>query len=153
MTEAPTVPPLVVEFDVAAGTEHAFATWVERADLWWPPGHTMSGAPVAIVFEPRVGGRIYERDAQGAELQWGEVLVWDPPTRVECLWYLFFTRAEATRVAVTFTPSAGGTTVRLVQTGWDALGEPGPIRRERTVHGWAAVTAEYRRHVDRVIET
>ena len=96
----------------------------------------------------RVGGRIYERDALGAELPWGEVVVWDPPHRVEYLWHLFFSRAEATQVAVTFTPSDGGTIVRLAQTGWEALGEAGRLRREGTVKGWAAVTTEYRNVVD-----
>jgi len=46
-------------------------------------------------------------------------------------------------VELTFTPTAGGTVVRLVQTGWEALGDAGAARRERTVGGWATVTAAY----------
>lgn len=145
--QEPAIPPLVVEFEVAADVEHAFSTWVERADLWWPRAHTVSGGPVAVVFEPRAGGRIYERDANGGEHPWGEVLVWEPPLRVEYLWHLFFPRAEATRVTVTFAPLGGSTHVRLEQTGWDALGEQGSIRRDRTTRGWGVVSAEYRRFV------
>jgi hypothetical protein len=144
MTDAPRIPPLTVEFEVAASPEHAFTTWVERPGLWWPAGHTVSGSPAEIVFEPRAGGRIYERDAQGTELPWGEVLVWAPPGRIEYLWHLFFPRAEATQVAVTFTAVERGTVVRLVQTGWDALGEPGELRRERTIAAWSTITAQYR---------
>ncbi len=146
--DAAGIPPLVVEFEVAASAEHAFDTWVNRAALWWPAGHTLSGGPTAIVFEPRAGGRIFERGPQGDEQQWGEVLAWQPPTRIRCLWHLFFPRNEATEVEVTFTPSRDGTRIRLVQTGWDALGAEGPARRERTVQGWANVTAGYRRLVD-----
>jgi hypothetical protein len=148
MTEAPRIPPLTLEFEVAASPEHAFTTWVERPTLWWPSGHSMSGSPEAIVFEPRVGGRIYERDAQGTEVAWGEVLVWAPPLRIEYLWHLFFARAEATQVAVTFTAVEHGTVVRLVQTGWDALGESGALRRERTINAWTTITAQYRRSLE-----
>ena len=149
MSQTESVPPLVVELDVATDVDRAFSTWVDRATLWWPPGHTMSGRPEAVVFEPKVGGRIYERDAAGAEHTWGEVLVWDPPARFECLWHLGFSRAEATRVAVTFTPERGTTRVRLEQTGWDALGEAGRARCERTVTGWTEVTDVYRAFVSR----
>jgi hypothetical protein len=142
------IPPLVIEVQVATDVDRAFATWVDRATVWWPRSHTMSGRPDAVVFEPHVGGRIYERDSSGAEHVWGEVLVWNPPGRLECLWHLGFTRQEATRVAITFTENSGQTLVRLEQTGWDALGEAGPPRRERTVTGWTEVTGVYRSFVN-----
>jgi hypothetical protein len=142
------LPPLVVEVEVATDVDRAFATWVERATLWWPRGHTMSGGPESVVFEPRVGGRIYERDAAGAEHTWGEVLVWEPPVRLDCLWHLAFPREEATRLSITFTAADGATSVRLEQTGWDALGEPGRTRRERTVAAWTQVTDIYRQFLN-----
>ena len=142
--DEPAIPPLVVEFEVAADVEHAFDLWVSRAERWWPPGHTISGDPAAIVFEPRAGGRIYEHALDGSEFEWGEVLEWEPPTYLRYLWHLIFPRAEATTVELTFTPFAGGTRVRLVQTGWDALGDDGASRREKTIDGWAAVTGSYR---------
>ena len=146
--EGATVPPLVVEFEVAASPEAAFDMWVSRPGLWWPPGHTISRGPEAIVFEPRAGGRMYERDAEGAELAWGEVLEWERPTRFRCRWHHVFPPAEATTLEVAFAPTAGGTLVRLVQTGWDALGDQGPVRRERTHLNWPSVTDAYRRRLD-----
>lgn len=143
------IPPLVVELVVAATPERAFSTWVELTELWWPGGDTVSGDPSAIVFEPRVGGRIYERARDGAEHEWGEVIVWDPPVRVEYSWHLFFPADEATFVAVTFTQQAGSTLVRIEQTGWDALGESGPLRRDRTTRGWGTVGEAYRGFVER----
>lgn len=143
MSEGEQIPPLVHELVVAATPEHAFRTWVERTGTWWPKGHTVSGDPAAVVFEPRPGGRIFERGPDGSEHEWGEVVRWEPPDRLEYLWHLFFPREEATRVAVAFVAEGGGTRVRLEQTGWDALGERGVERRERTVLGWAAVTAGY----------
>lgn len=146
------ISPLVVEFTVNAPVRHAFETWVGSQHIWWPKSHTISGDPHAIVVEPRVGGRIYERAADGAEHEWGEVLEWTPPTRLQFLWHLFFSRDEATVVDVTFDEIDERTSVRLVQTGWDSLGAEGPIRRERTIAGWAAVTRMYQRFVDHASE-
>jgi Activator of Hsp90 ATPase homolog 1-like protein len=104
----------------------------------------MSGAPEAITFTPRSGGRIFERAAGGQEHDWGEVLDWSPPTRVRCLWHLFFDRSEATEIELTFTPVAAGTRVRLEHRGWERLGDAGPPRRTRTGQVWAALTTSYR---------
>jgi hypothetical protein len=143
-----TIPPLVVEVEVATDIDRAFSTWVDRATMWWPPGHTLGDDLEAVVFEPHPGGRIYERDRSGAEHTWGEVLVWDPPSRLECLWHLAFPRAEATRLSITFTEANGETVVRLEQTGWDALGEAGRIRRQRTVAAWTQVTGVFASFVE-----
>jgi len=134
---------LVVEFDVRASVEHAFAVWTQRAGTWWPKGHTVSGDPDSVRFEPRVGGRIVERARDGAEHVWGEVTAWDAPSRVEFLWHLFFDRSQATRVALTFTEDGPTTRVRLEQTGFAALGDAGAVRRERTQLSWGTVTSAF----------
>lgn len=135
------VEPLVVELEVRACPAHAFLVWTQRCAAWWPASHTVSGDPAAIVFEPRPGGRIYERAPAGIEHRWGEVLEWAPPSRLRYRWHLFFDPSEATDVEVTFTPTAGGTAVRIAQRGWERLGDAGPPRRERTGAAWAAITA------------
>lgn len=137
--------PLVVEFEVRASPEHAFDTWTARCGLWWPPSHTISGDPAAITFEPRPGGRIFERAADGAEHEWGEVLEWAPPTRLRYLWHLFFDRSEATEVMITFTGRDDHTVVRIEQRGWEHLGEAGPPRRTRTAQAWAGITELFAR--------
>lgn len=137
------VEPLVVEFEVRGPIGHAFSMWTQRCVLWWPPSHTISGNPAAIVFEPRPGGRIFERGPDGIEHTWGELLEWDPPRRLKYRWHLFFEAAEATDVEVTFSESDGATTVRLNQTGWERLGSAGPPRRTRTGQAWRAIGELY----------
>jgi uncharacterized protein YndB with AHSA1/START domain len=137
------VNPLEVSFTVACPPAHAFSVWAERTALWWPRGHSVSGAPVHVGFEPRAGGRIFERTADGAEHDWGEVLAWEPPHRLRYLWHLRFDRADAREVEVTFTAAPEGTAVAIVHTGWERLGAAGPERRERNRRGWAGLLPHF----------
>jgi hypothetical protein len=134
--------PLVVEFEVGVAPQHAFETWTQRCATWWPRSHTMSGAPSDITFEPRAGGRIVEHAADG-EHEWGEVLAWEPPDRLRCLWHPFFDRGEATELDITFRAVAAGTAIRLEQRGWERLGDAAAPRRTRTEGAWGVVTAAF----------
>jgi uncharacterized protein YndB with AHSA1/START domain len=141
--------PLELEFTVGCRPERAFEVWAERTSMWWPHGHSFSGEPgLTVTFEPRVGGRIYERTPDGDEHDWGEVLVWEPPHRLAYLWHLRFDRADATEVEVSFAAEGSGTAVSIVHRGWERLGAKGPERRERNRKGWAGVTEHYRRVCD-----
>jgi len=137
--------PLIVEFEVAAGLDHAFATWTERCASWWPSAHTISRGPAAILLEPRAGGRIFERAPDGTEHDWGSVVEWEPPRRIAYRWHLFFDPSEATDLQVTFRPAgAGRIVVRIAQSGWERLGDAGPARRTRTGQVWQELTGAFR---------
>ena len=74
---------------VGAPIELAFRTLTERMGSWWPPTHHIAKTPFAeIVVEPRAGGRWFEKDANGAECEWGRVLVYEPPKRLVVTWHL-----------------------------------------------------------------
>ena len=136
--------PLELRFTVACPPDHAFATWAVRTSLWWPHGHSVSGAPgLTVTFEPRAGGRIYERTPDGVEHDWGEVLAWEPPRRLAYLWHLRFDRTDATEVEITFEPAAEGTAVKIVHSGWERLGAKGPERRERNRRGWDGLVPQF----------
>ena len=138
--------PLEFSFSVECPPERAFELWAERTSMWWPSGHSISADPgLTVTFEPRPGGRIYERTPAGEEHDWGEVLDWEPPHRLRYLWHLRFDRSDATEVEVTFSPGASGTEVEIVHRGWERLGTAAGERRERNRRGWAGVIAPYRR--------
>ena len=138
--------PLEIDFTVACPPERAFEMWARRTSMWWPHGHSVSGEPgLTVTFEPQPGGRIFERTPSGEEHDWGEVLVWEPPSRLAYLWHLRFDRSDATEVSVTFTDALEGTAVRIVHSGWERLGAAGPERRERNRKGWAGALEHYRR--------
>jgi uncharacterized protein YndB with AHSA1/START domain len=137
--------PLELAFRVECSVEDAFDLWARRTSLWWPSGHSVSAQPgLTVTFEPRSGGRIYERTPGGEEHEWGEVLVWEPPNRLAYLWHLRFDRSDATEVEVAFAPSDDGTAVTIVHRGWERLGAAAEARRERNRKGWSGVLEHYR---------
>jgi uncharacterized protein YndB with AHSA1/START domain len=72
---------------VEAAIERAFAAFTERFGDFKPPEHTLLGTAVAeTVFEPRVGGHIYDRGVDGTECRWARVLAYEPPHRVVFSW-------------------------------------------------------------------
>ena len=72
---------------VAASAEKAFAVFTERLGDFKPPEHNLLATPITeTVFEPRVGGHIYDRATDGTECRWARVLVYDPPHRVVFSW-------------------------------------------------------------------
>ena len=74
---------------VEAPIERAFSVFVEQMETWWPATHHIGSTPFEAIFvEPRVGGRWYERNVQGAQCDWGTVLKWDPPNVVCFSWHL-----------------------------------------------------------------
>ncbi len=72
---------------VEAPIERAFTVFTERFGDFKPPEHNLLGAAIAeTVFEPKVGGHIYDRGVDGSECRWARILVYEPPNRVVFSW-------------------------------------------------------------------
>lgn len=75
------------EIVIEAPIERAFKVFTERFDQIKPREHNMLGVDIAeSIFEPRAGGRVYDRGVDGSECQWGRVVAYEPPTRVVFTW-------------------------------------------------------------------
>jgi uncharacterized protein YndB with AHSA1/START domain len=72
---------------VPASIDQAFAVFVERFGDFKPPEHNLLGAEITETrFEPKVGGHIYDRAADGSECRWARILAYEPPERVVFSW-------------------------------------------------------------------
>lgn len=81
------VEPIRKSVVVQAGIERAFALFVERFDAIKPREHNLLAVPIAeTVFEPRVGGHIYDRGVDGSRCEWARVLAFEPPSRLVFSW-------------------------------------------------------------------
>ena len=136
--------PLRISFDVACSPEHAFRVWTSRIGTWWPPDHTVTGRAELIVLQADVGGRIYERTPDGAEHDWGEVIVWQPPSRLAYLWHLGLDRGRATEVDIRFVAQGSvATRIEIEHRGWERLGEAAELWRARNNAGWQSLLPHF----------
>ena len=72
---------------VDAPIDRAFTVFTADMASWWPADHHILQAELAeMVFEPRVGGDIYDRGTDGSECHWARVLAYEPPHRVVFSW-------------------------------------------------------------------
>jgi len=75
------------EVVVDAPVDLAFTTFTGRFGEFKPREHNLLASPIEeTVFEPHVGGHIYDRAVDGTECHWARVLVWEPPHRVVFSW-------------------------------------------------------------------
>jgi uncharacterized protein YndB with AHSA1/START domain len=72
---------------VEAPLERAFSVFTEGFGSFKPPEHNLLAVEIAeTVFEPRVGGHLYDRGVDGSECRWARVLAYEPPYRVVISW-------------------------------------------------------------------
>jgi len=72
---------------VEAPIEQAFSVFTEDFGSFKPREHNMLGVEIAeTIFEPHVGGHLYDRGIDGSECRWARVLAYEPPNRVAFSW-------------------------------------------------------------------
>jgi uncharacterized protein YndB with AHSA1/START domain len=87
MTQSETTTTVRRQILVNAPIGEAFKVFTERFGDFKPREHNLLQAAIAeTVFEPRVGGHIYDRAVDGSECRWARVLVFAPPDRVVFSW-------------------------------------------------------------------
>jgi uncharacterized protein YndB with AHSA1/START domain len=123
--------------------ERAFAVFTEGIDTWWNPDHHLLADNFDhMVFEPRVGGNIYDVGKDGTECRWARVLAYEPPSRlvfswdISTRWELETDLEKTSEVEVRFTAEAPRRTLVELEhrnidrhgEGWegmrDAVGSP-----------------------------
>ena len=113
--------PLTHEVDLACNAAAAFAAYTQQIGEWWHPAYTANGETlVAVTIEPRVGGRVFATHSDLGEHDWGWVTAWEPDRRLVHTFTLAQDPAFPSEVAVSFSSTAGGCTVRLEHRGWTA---------------------------------
>lgn len=108
------------EFTVAAPASRVFDALCQEQHRWYP--YTYGGERVRdIVFEPRVGGAVYEDWGHGAGHSYGTVVHYDPPTEVVLRGGL--AGGTVLENAFALSEAEGVTTVRHSMTAFGSLTE------------------------------
>lgn len=114
---------IVVALRIAASPERVFAAFTEEIAAWWRPNGLFAfapGAPGVLAFEPGIGGRFTETNADGRVVEVGRVTAWAPPTHLAFTWrQASFAPEMSTQVEVRFEPVETGVTVE--HRGWESV--------------------------------
>ena len=138
---------------VNASVERAFAVFTEGFDTWWPRSHHIGGQPMEkAIIEMRAGGRMYSRQVDGSECDWGRVTSWEPPRRLVFAWQITHEwgyepdLAKASEVEIIFTAMGPASTrVDLEHRHFERHGAGGPNMRTAvdSPNGWGGLLQMY----------
>ncbi|MDT5031217.1 MAG: hypothetical protein QOC94_1388 [Actinoplanes sp.] len=141
------------EILVNAPIDKAFTVFTDRFGDFKPPEHNILQVPIAeTVFEPKVGGYILDRGADGSECRWARILAYDPPHRVVFSWDIGPTWQvetdpdQTSEVEVTFTAETSDRTrVELEHRHLDRHGPGWESVRDGVGHdqGWSLYLDRY----------
>jgi uncharacterized protein YndB with AHSA1/START domain len=141
------IAPVVKTVIVACTPQQAFHYFTSDFGMWWPAAtqsvvayaSEFKDKPASVIFEPHLGGRIFERANSGKEHVWGSLLAWEPPASVAFSFHPGRDEKEAQRVDVTFSPVPEGTRVVLTHSGWERLSVDAQKARDSYNQGWETV--------------
>jgi uncharacterized protein YndB with AHSA1/START domain len=141
-------PPVRQSVVVRSDRQHTFEVFVATIGIWWPVNPFSAGKDRVrdVTFERRPGGRVYETWEDGTEVDWGEVLAFEPPARFVMTWNM---TSVVTEVELTFTELGPALTLVAVEhRGWEQLTDeqlakdcalPGGYLGGAYIEGWARI--------------
>jgi len=116
--------------EINADVDKVFSAYVEKINDWWPrqgKSNRYTWAPEGvepkdILFEAKVGGRYYERFADGSEFVIGKITEYEPPSKLSYTWQGRDWPGDSL-IEVRFEPSGEGTLLSLTHSGFEIFGE------------------------------
>ena len=109
---------------VRASAERAFEAFTRDIGLWWRPNDLFrfTARRGGMAFEPWLGGRFTETDAEGGCFEIGRITHWAPGEKLAFTWRQeSFSPDQVTEVEVRFEPVGGETRVTVEHRGWDRI--------------------------------
>ena len=150
-------PPVRQSVLVRSDLSHTFDTFVRTIGTWWPVAPFSRGQDQVrdVTFERTAGGRVYETWADGTEVDWGTVLVWEPPERFVMTWNMTGVATEVEMSFVSLAPAL--TRVSVEHRGWEKLSReqltaacalPGGYAGGAFDRGWAHILGTFAEGLD-----
>ncbi|SNT57923.1 Activator of Hsp90 ATPase homolog 1-like protein [Streptosporangium subroseum] len=145
-------PPVRQTTLVRSDVDHTFEVFVRSIGVWWPVQPFSAGQDRVrdVTVEQRAGGRVYETWQDGTVVEWGTLLVWQPPHRLTMTWT---STPVPTEVELAFTALGPALTrVAVEHRGWESLSEaqlsedcalPGGYTGGGYGTGWTTVLARF----------
>jgi uncharacterized protein YndB with AHSA1/START domain len=141
-----------LEESVGIPNDIAWRMFTEDFHRWYPREYSWSGADLETIgLEPRLGGRCFEVGPFGFQLDWGRILVWEPPDCLVFTWQISPDRQpvpnpdHAGEVEVRFEETRSSTNVKLEHRGFDRYqGDNNEyVRMMASEQGWPYILARF----------
>ena len=119
----------------------AFPLFTDGINTWWPfAGHSIGGEQTGDGGFDLEAKRLYEREADGSEHDWADIVAWEPPNRFLLGWRVN-PDAPVTEVEVGSWPTAP----RRGSSSSTAAGSAAPRADDRSSYdgGWGKVLGAY----------
>ncbi len=141
-------PPVRQSTMVRSDLRHTFEVFVATIGVWWPVSPFSAGKDRVrdVTIDQRPGGRVYETWDDGTEVDWGELLAWEPPSRFVMTWAMTPVPTEVELSFAALGPAL--TRVTVEHRGWEALSDqqlaedcalPGGYASGGYSAGWARI--------------
>jgi len=116
---------------IAADPERVFQAYVEKINEWWSwqgKNNRYTWAPDGVEpseihFEPQLGGRYFERFADGSEFEIGRITHYDPPNKLAFSWAGRDWPPGESLFELSFDAADEGTLLTLTHSGFEIFGE------------------------------
>jgi uncharacterized protein YndB with AHSA1/START domain len=139
-----------------ATPQRAFEVFTDGIDRWWPKTHHIGKSPLKrVIIEPKTGGRWYSTHEDGSECPWGDVLCYEPPSRLMLAWRINaqfqFDPQLLTTVEVRFTAiNAGETRVDFEHRELERFGDSEVANKTRDAMGggWGQILTNFQNAVN-----
>lgn len=136
-----------LSFKLARPQAAVWRAFTEDIAVWWPEDFYATPAPRRLVFEPRVGGRLYEDRGEGNGLLWYQVIALEAPQTLLLSGAVAppFGGPFTSLLRLTFTAvGKSSTRFELTDSVFGLLGDPTNVAA-----GWKALFEEaFKRHVE-----
>jgi uncharacterized protein YndB with AHSA1/START domain len=141
------LPPVERRLLLRCRRAQAWTAWLERIGRWWPEGFSASGPRLAaVVIEERPGGRVFERDGDGKEFDWGTVRACERERRLVLEWTLAV--ETPTEVELLFADTAVGCELRFAHRGF-RVGQEAVRAKFDAERGWNVGLAAFQQAAER----
>jgi DNA-binding transcriptional ArsR family regulator len=133
---------VALEIPIAASRDKVWRTMIDEVHQWWPRDFHASTRPSRMHFDARLGGRLYEQDAEGGGVVWYTVIALSPGHSIDLAGHLttmfggpsqtllrLALRDQGARTVLELSDSVvgniGDRTAASLEEGWRALFDTG----------------------------
>ena len=111
----------------------------EQTALWWPADYYATSHPSCMVFEPTLGGQLYEEAESGAAVLWYTVIAIEPPLSINLAGHIAPPFGGPATSLLRIDLESASETSSLIRISDSVFGCIDTSTQQRISEGWATI--------------